>query len=199
MLKGILKVRLLPFNHKNPNLIFLMYSSLLMTVLVLININYNITYAEEVYENKDLGVKFTIPEKFEVIESELNKVVLSPKNTLDSIYYEILIESIENNDGEDLKKWLKDYLKDNYRDEDKFRIDMALKGEPGTMNFSNDRYKGYFLHILDRDNHTYNSHSFVYVNNKIYHLVYSAPTPTPEFTKYYNEINNIERSIEFIK
>jgi hypothetical protein len=49
---------------------------------------------------------------------------------IESVYYQISIESLENNNGETLEKWLKKYLKDNYNDKDKFRIDMGPTGEP---------------------------------------------------------------------
>lgn len=41
------------------------------------------------------------------------------------IYYEISIESLENNNGETLEKWLEKYLKENYKDKDKFRINVG--------------------------------------------------------------------------
>ena len=94
--------------------------------------------AEEIYENTNLGIKFTIPEKFEVSESDLNKVILSPKNMIESIYYEISIELLENNNSETLEKWLKEYLKDKYSDKDKFRIDVGPTGEPNPSKFSNN-------------------------------------------------------------
>src|SRR5829696_4316906 len=91
----------------------------LTATIVLINIQaYNID-AQEIYENKKLGIKFTIPENFEVSEeSNLNKIILSPKNMIENIYYQISIESLENNNGETLGKWLKKFLKVNYNDKD---------------------------------------------------------------------------------
>ena len=153
--------------------------------------------AEEIYENINLGIKFIIPEKFEVSESDLNKVVLSPKSMVESVYYEISIESLENNNGETLEKWLKKYLKDNYSDKDNFRIDVVYR-RTELSKFSNDLYNGLSFNLLDRENHNYNEHNFVSVNDKIFHFSYSAPTDKGYF-EYLDEYRNFKKSIEFLK
>ena len=161
------------------------------------NINYDSINAEEIYENIDLGIKFTIPEKFEVSESELNKIILSPKNMVESIYYEISIESLENNNGETLEKWLKKYLKDNYKDKDNFRIDVGPSGEPTHSKFSNNQYNAYSFNLLDRENHNYNEHNFVSVNDKIFHFSYSAPTDEG-YMEYLPDYRDFKKSVEFL-
>ena len=153
--------------------------------------------AEEIYENTNLGIKFTIPEKFEVSESDLNKVILSPKNMIESIYYEISIELLENNNSETLEKWLKEYLKDKYSDKDKFRIDVGPTGEPNPSNFSNNQYDGLSYNLLDRENHSYNEHSFVSVNDKIFHFNYSGPSKDG-YLEYLDEYRNFKKSVEFL-
>jgi hypothetical protein len=172
---------------------------ILMTVIGLLNIHYyNIDAQEETYENKNLGIKFTIPEEFEVSEeSDLNKIILSPKSMIESVYYQISIESLENNNGETLEKWLKKYLKDNYSDKDNFRIDMGPTGEPTQSKISNSQYDVYSFNLLDRENHNYNEVDFVSVNDKIFRLSYSAPTDE-DYMKYLNDYRNFEKSIEFL-
>jgi hypothetical protein len=163
-----------------------------------LNIQYYEIEAQEMYENKNLGIKFTIPEKFEVSESNLNKIILSPKNMIESVYYQILIESLENYNGETLEKWLKKYLKDNYSDRDKFRIDVGPTGEPTPLKYSNNQYDGYSFDLLDKENNNYNEDDIVSVNDKIFHFSYSGPTTLGEYKKYLYEYRNLKQSIEFI-
>jgi hypothetical protein len=70
---------------------------------------------------------------------------------IESVYYQISIESLENNNGETLEKWLKKYLKDNYNDKDNFRIDMGPTGEPTQSKISNNQYDVYSFNLLDRE------------------------------------------------
>jgi hypothetical protein len=170
-----------------------------MTAIGLLNIHYyNIDAQEEIYENKNLGIKFTIPENFEVSEeSNLNKIILSPKNMIENIYYQISIESLESNNGETLEKWLKKYLKDNYSDKDTFRIDVGPTGEPNPSKFSNDQYNGLSFNLLDRENHNYIEHNFVSVNDKIFHFSYSAPTDEG-YMEYLPDYRDFKKSIEFL-
>lgn len=175
------------------------YLFIILTVtIVLLNIQYYEIDAQEIYENRDLGIKFTIPEKFEVSESDLNKIILSPKSMVESVYYEISIESLENNSGETLEKWLKNYLKDNYKDKDNFRIDVGPSGEPTPSKFSNNQYNGLSFNLLDRENHSYNEHNFVSVNDKIFHFSYSGPSKDG-YLEYIDEYRNFKKSVEFLK
>lgn len=182
---------------KNGQKFLLNLSLFFLLTIWLLNINYDSINAEEIYENIDLGIKFTIPEKFEVSESELNKIILSPKNMVESIYYEISIESLENNNGETLEKWLKKYLKDNYKDKDNFRIDVGPSGEPTHSKFSNNQYNAYSFNLLDRENHNYNEHNFVSVNDKIFHFSYSAPTDEG-YMEYLPDYRDFKKSVEFL-
>jgi hypothetical protein len=172
---------------------------ILMTAIGLLNIHYYNIDAQEIYENKNLGIKFTIPENFEVSEeSDLNKIILSPKNMIENIYYQISIESLESNNGETLEKWLRNYLKDNYNDKDNFRIDVGPSGEPTPLKYSNNQYNGYSFDLLDRVKNNYNEHDFVSVNDKIFHFSYSAPTNLDDYQKYLYEYRNLNQMVEFI-
>ena len=172
--------------------------SLYFLTIWLLHIHYDSIHAQETYENIDLGIKFTIPEKFEVSESELNKVILSPKSMVESVYYEISIESLENNNGKTLEKWLKDYLKDNYSDKDKFRINVGPTGDPTPLKYSHNQYNGYSFNLLEKEKHTYSQHDFVSVNNKIFHFSYSAPPNSDDYRKYLDKYRNLNQVIEFI-
>ena len=172
--------------------------SIIFLSIWLVNIHYNYIGAQEFYENKNFGIKFTIPENFEVSESDLNKIILSPKSMFESVYYQISIESLENNNDETLEKWLKNYLKDNYSDKDKFRIDVGQTGDPTPLKYSHNQYDGYSFDLLDKENHTYSEHDFESINNKIFHFSYSAPTNLDDYRKYLDEYRNANQMIEFI-
>jgi hypothetical protein len=60
-----------------------LFISILATTIGLFNIHYYEIDAQEIHKNKNLGIKFTIPNEFEVSESDLNKLILSPKNMID--------------------------------------------------------------------------------------------------------------------
>ena len=181
---------------KNYDKIVINFSIIFLSIW-LVNIHYNDIEAQEIYENKNLGIKFTIPEKFEVSESDLNKIILSPKSMIESVYYQISIESIENNNGLTLEKWLKKYLKDNYNDQDNFRIDMGPTGEPTQSKMSNNQYGVYSFNLLDRENHNYNEVDFVSVNDKIFRLSYSAPTDEG-YKKYLFDYRDFKKSVKFL-